>query len=170
MSVRCKFDREKTIEALLYTAHKTSNMYKVLKVLYFADKEHLAKYGRLICGDSYVAMRYGPVPSGAYDLVTSVRDDAACWTGLPKPDEFEVVGHEIVPKRAANLDFLSESDIECLDAAIKKYGHLSFDALKRISHRDAAYKAADENDFIPLEAIVRTLPNSGALLDYLRGN
>jgi uncharacterized phage-associated protein len=170
MSVRCRFDREKAIEALLYIAQETTNVYTVLKVMYFADKAHLEKYGRLICGDSYVAMRYGPVPSGAYDLVKSEREDVGCWTGFAKPDAFTVVGNDIVPKRAAKLDLLSESDRECLDAALKKYGHLPFGALVEISHQDKAYKAADENDFIPLEVIVGNLPNGDALLEYLHGN
>jgi len=31
----------------------------------------------------------------------------------------------------------------------------------------AAYKAADRNDFIPLDAIARTLPDGDLLADYL---
>ncbi len=169
MTIKYRFDAEKAIEVLLYIAEKSPDIYNALKVLYFADREHLAKYGRLICGDSYVAMREGPVPSGAYDLVKYARGDGLCWLNIPIEEAFSVQGYSIVPHRRANLDLLSESDIECLDAAIKGYGHLSFGELKKRSH-DKAYEAADQNDFIPLEAIVKTLPDGELLLDYLQNS
>lgn len=167
MSLRDQFDAEKAIEVLLYVAAKCPDTYTALKVLYFADKAHLAQYGRLICGDIYVAMDHGPVPSGAYDLVKYARGDSFCWANVPVADAFCVQGYAIIPKRAADLEWLSESDIECLDAAIAEYGHLSFLQLRQISHRDPAFKESDHNSLIPLDAIVRSLPNSRALLDYL---
>ena len=169
MSTRYKFNTEKAVEVLLYIVEKSPNIYNALKVLYFADKGHLARYGRLICGDSYVAMRHGPVPSGVYDLVKYVRGDGFWHIDVPVNEAFAVQGHNVIPHRQVNLDFLSESDIECLDAAIEQYAHLSFARLKKLSHDDA-YKAADQNDFIPLTAIVKTLPNSDLLLDYIESN
>src|SRR5260370_34242127 len=43
--------------------------YDILKTIFLADKAHLNKYGRPITFDNYVAMRAGPVPSLAYDLL-----------------------------------------------------------------------------------------------------
>jgi uncharacterized phage-associated protein len=162
---------EKAIEVLLYVAERVPDTYTALKILYFADKDHLAKYGRLISGDSYVAMRLGPVPSGTYDLVKHVRGNGFCWIDMPIPisEVFSVQeDHTIILHRKANCDLLSESDIECLDAAIEKYGHLSFGQLKRISHNDDAWKRSDQNDFIQLETIAKTLPDGDLLVDYLR--
>lgn len=48
MGIVFKFDAEKAVEVLLYIAEKCPDVYKALKVLYFADKDHLAQYGRLI--------------------------------------------------------------------------------------------------------------------------
>jgi uncharacterized phage-associated protein len=163
-----RFNIEKALEVLLYIGARCPNTYNALKVLYFADKLHLAEYGRFICGDSYVAMNNGPVPSGVYDMVKSVRGDGFISTEIPLTDAFAVDGYNILPLRGANLDLLSESEIECLDEAIKRYGHLSFSTLKRLSH-DKAYKAADQNDTISLDAIVSSLPDSDLLSDYLRG-
>ena len=72
-----EFNAEKAIEVILYIAEhiKEPTFHTVSKVLYFADKEHLEKYGRFICGDSYIAMRRGPVPSGVYDLLKLARGD-----------------------------------------------------------------------------------------------
>lgn len=167
MSTRYIFDAEKAIEVLLYVAERCADTYTALKVLYFADKQHLAQYGRPICGDSYVAMRHGPVPSGTYDLIKYVRGDGLCWPDFPVPDAFILDGNSIIPQREPSLELLSESETECLDAAIEEYGHLSFGRLKKLSH-DSAFKASDENDLIPFEAIVKTLPNGDLLLDYLQ--
>ena len=167
MSIKRGFDAEKAVEVLLYIAKRVPDVYNALKVLYFADREHLAKYGRLICSDSYVAMRHGPVPSGVYDLVKYARGDGSCLIDLPLNEAFTVQGYDIVVRREPNLDLLSESELECLDAAVQRYGHLSFSRLKKLSH-DAAFTSADQNDFIPLEAIVKSLPDSDLLLDYIR--
>jgi uncharacterized phage-associated protein len=72
-----EFDIEKGIESVLYIIENGAQptFHHISKVMYFADKEHLEKYGRFICGDSYVAMKHGPVPSGIYDLLKSVRGD-----------------------------------------------------------------------------------------------
>jgi uncharacterized phage-associated protein len=170
MCIKYRFDVEKTIEVILYIADRIPNTYRALKVLYFADREHLDRYGRLICGDSYVAMKLGPVPSGAYDLVKSARGDGWSWP-ISVSDSFTVQDDNktIVPLRKVNLDLLSESDIECLNVSIEKYGHLSISDLIKISH-DSAYNAADPNDYIPLEEIVKSLPSKVELLEYLQDN
>ena len=166
MRLRYRFDAEKALEVLLYVVERVPDTYTALKVLYFADREHLSKYGRLICGDSYAAMSHGPVPSGTYDLIKYVRGDGYFLLDVPAEEAFSVQDYDIIPRRVANLSFLSESDVECLNAAIKKYGHKSFGQLKRLSHDDA-FRSADHNDTIALEAIVKSLPNSGQILEYI---
>ncbi|MEK7221817.1 MAG: Panacea domain-containing protein, partial [Nitrospirota bacterium] len=61
-----RFDPDKAIQAILFVARSITGatFHQISKIIYFADKDHLQKYGRLICGDSYVAMKHGPVPSG----------------------------------------------------------------------------------------------------------
>ena len=167
MGIKYSLDREKAMEVLLYIAARCNDTYHALKVLYFADKDHLGKYGNLICSDTYVALRYGPVPSYVYNLVRCVRGDAPWWWGDFDVSDFGVEGNRIIPRRAANLDMLSHADIECLDAAIDKYGDMPFGELMRISHDDA-YNAADENDDISFESIMQTLPDGDLLLEHLR--
>ncbi|MCH8875591.1 MAG: SocA family protein [Chloroflexi bacterium] len=167
MNERFRFDPEKALEVLLYVSSSCSNMYNALKVLYFADRAHLAEYGRLIWGESYVAMAHGPVPSGAYDMVKSAKPDSLIRFDIDVRDSLLLNGNEIVPLREPNLEWLSESDIEALDHSLAEYGDLSFGELKTISHQDTAFKAADENDFIPFEALVRSLPDGELLLNYL---
>ncbi len=66
------------IQAILYILKKmggTCDIHKCHKILYFADNEHLSKYGRSITGDAYVRMDFGPVPTCIYDLFKAVRGD-----------------------------------------------------------------------------------------------
>jgi len=164
---RPRFEPLKAIEVLLHITKSCPDMYNALKVLYFADKDHLAKYGRLICGDRYVAMSHGPVPSGVYDLIKIARGDWPIATDHPVRDALKVDGYTLVPMRPPKRELLSDSEIQCLDASIEEYGNLPFGRLKAISHTDPAFKAADENDFIPMEALVKSLPDGEALWDYL---
>ena len=168
MSIRVKLDAEKALEVLLYVAERCPDMYNALKVVYFADRAHLAAYGRLICGDSYVAMSHGPVPSGMYDMVKCARGDGiTCWPELRIADSLEVRGNQLVPLRKANRDLLGESDEECLDKAIQTYKRMPFGMLKERSH-DEAYKAADRSDFISLEDLAKSLPDGEELLAHLQ--
>ncbi len=164
------FDIDKSIEALLYIASHTKDLYHILKILYFADKMHLDKYGRFISGDSYSAMRNGPVPSELYDIIKHVRGDGY-YSGFNASikDAFKVEndGKDIIPLRNPELNKLSESEIECLDRSIKENMHLTFNQLKDKSH-DSAFKSADENDFISIEKIAESLDNK-ELMEYLRG-
>ena len=173
MARRHRLDRDKAMQVLLYVVSRVPNMYNALKVIYFADRQHLAQYGRFIYGDSYVAMKHGPVPSTAYDLLNNARGDGewSCDPAIAEHVQEYFRGsdrdHTVTALQPPDLDFLSESDRECLDEAIEKYGHLSFAKLRHISHNDKAFRAADENDWMPPEAIARSLPNADELLEYL---
>ncbi len=170
--MQARFNWKKATEVLLYIAKQVPNMYTALKVLYFADKEHLSRYGRLICGESYVAMKAGPVPSGTYDLVKFCRGDGTCSREARETVSLalEVDGYNLRSLRPANEDLLSESDMECLDFAINKYGRLTYKRLVELSHKEPAYQHSDVNDFIPLEGIIDSLPNSEELKDHLRAS
>ena len=164
-----RFDPEKGLEVLLYVSNriKNKNIYWVLKAPYFADKYHLETAGRPICGDHYIAMRSGPVPSGLYDIVKDVRDKRISPFVEKAGNAFEIAGRRFVPKRDADLDYFSKTDIESLDRAIAEIGHLSFSALQQKSH-GPEYEAADSNDEIPFDAFVKTIPNGELLLKALR--
>ncbi len=164
------FDPEKAVESIAYVADRTPipDIYHVLKILYFADKYHLEKFGRFISGDTHVAMKSGPVPSSAYDIIKDVRGDGSvCVADHAKHVIAVGAEHRINVLRDVQTDLFSNSDIEALDSSIADYGHMTFGQLKNASH-DAAYNAADDNDFIKVENIAATFENGDELIDYLR--
>jgi hypothetical protein len=155
------FDVEKAIEVVLFVAQrlKQPTLHSVSKILYQADRLHVARYGRPITGDRYVAMKHGPVPSGTYDVLKTLRGDAR----MPLPDGAEQAlavenAYSVRAKRPAQADFLSESERSCLLEAISAHGAKSFGELTEDSH-DAAWDAAAENDVIELEHFLLTLDN-----------
>lgn len=52
-----------------HETNKTDNYMRLLKLLYFADRESLKETGRPITGDRFVAMPHGPTLSRLLDLV-----------------------------------------------------------------------------------------------------
>ena len=64
------------IQPVLYILNKAGkplDTHKISKILYFADRQHLAKYGTTISGDTYMKMQYGPVPSTVYDIIKTIQ-------------------------------------------------------------------------------------------------
>ena len=167
------FRPEQALEFVLYVAKRLAHpsFHSISKVLYFADREHLSRYGSLMTGDTYVAMRYGPVPSGVYNLLKAAGGRHEL---LIPPHWFDLVAgsltvegtHRVKPLRDANPEMISAAQHACLDASIKQNGRLSFDKLLKKSH-DKAWHSADENEIIETRAIAKTLPNAKEVLAYL---
>jgi uncharacterized phage-associated protein len=170
MTVRIgTFDPQKAIEAVLVVASKVADptFHRISKLLYFADKLHLGKYGRFICGDDYVAMRHGPVPSRIYDMLKAAASRGESPWAQKTKLAFDVNNYTVKPQRPPDLTRLSASERACLEEAIKTFGGKSFSELTNASH-DAAWRAADENDLITVEDIARTLPNAVEVLEHVR--
>jgi uncharacterized phage-associated protein len=138
---------EKIVELLLYLAHKRpdADQYQAVKFLYLADREHLNRYGRPITFETYFALPFGPVATHALDML---ENDG---TVLRKahidslPFEIEKLGKMTLiraPKRAVNHEVFSKSDLKVFDEILKKYGHMSFDELYKLTHSHFAYKNA----------------------------
>lgn len=174
-----RFDAEKAIEAILYVASKAPipDLYHVGKVLYYADRIHLERYGRQITGDKYTAMKNGPVASGTYDILKTGNEDRALYQSCPCNKDlvkaaFRLLGEQdeyrVVAKRDYDADFFSKSDIKCINEAIELVGRMSFRTLNDFSH-DEVWSSANQNDEISLEVIAKHCKDGDLLVEYLRG-
>jgi hypothetical protein len=155
-----RFDDKKAVEIILYIATRVPepDRLHINKIVYTADRYHLASYGRFTCGDKYRSMDKGAVPSGIYDFLKGNRDTV--------DRSFTREGNRIKPERDANTDLLSESDIECLDRAIRELGSLETQELIEVCH-DQAWHATGRNKMISVEEIAKTLPNGAEIIGYL---
>ena len=98
----------------------TPDIYHVVKMLYFADRAHLLKYD-----DSITLTKYSYFDESIKEEFKVVKDDNGNST-----NKLELLEKKI------DLSYLSETNKECLNAAIAKYGGYSFNELKNESHDD----------------------------------
>lgn len=152
-----QFDKVKTLHALLYVANRVQrkDFHKIFKIIYFADRQHLADWGRPITGDTYIAMEAGPVPSRLYDMLKIVRGDSYMADTENLGKYFQVNSWMYVnPLVDADLDKLSSNEREALDASITQYSSLSYDEIKEKSH-DVAWRSTARDFSIKWEDIAR---------------
>ncbi len=150
--IRFRFDPEKLIAALAYFASRgVSDLdpMKSNKLLYFADKAHLLKYGRPIIGDTYVGMEHGPVPTMSYNVMKDAFSADDPERVSPLLFEYLAVDNSgryprFVAKRAPNMEVLSASDVEILDETVTKYGRYDAIELRNLAHEEPEIRHADE--------------------------
>jgi uncharacterized phage-associated protein len=170
MALRFQFDERKGTEALAYIATKWPNVtvFYASKVLFFAEKQHLNAYGRPIIADTFIAMPNGPVPSTLYDFIKGnlgLSGDPEGFRSAIDTTQHPKIG----AKRAYNETVLSESDIECIDAAIefcrpKGFGHLS-----QLTHQERAWVDAPANSAMDYELFIdENNPHREAILSDAR--
>jgi len=138
----------KSTQALNYLAHKASsgapirklNKMKALKLLFFADRYHLRKYGRPISDCAYFAMKHGPVASEAKHIAEeSARLDSRSRSYarryLRKNDRYHF-------STIAEVDaaVLSKTDREALDFTWEIFGHYTEFRLRDITHHYPEWK------------------------------
>ena len=168
------FSPEVAVDVMLYVSTRLKNptIHEVLKIQYFADKLHLARYGFMPSGDSYIAMEFGPVGTKTYDLIKAARGERTRFIPASfveaTTDHLQVNGADVVVLGKPDLTMLSEAQIECLDEAISEYGNMDFKKRTDISHDDAWDKGrARANKCMFTQDIVGTLKNAGEIREHL---
>ncbi|RPH50057.1 MAG: DUF4065 domain-containing protein [Desulfobacteraceae bacterium] len=175
--VTFRFDEKKALSAILYISQKLierhrvckeakPDMHRISKILYFADRKHLARFGRPIIGDHFVAMKDGPVPSKTYDLMKAIKGESPFCSADKFINYFEVKGFMVHPKKKPDLDDFSESDIECIKESLKENQDLTFGQLKAKSH-DSAYNRASVNNRISFIAMAKAEGINEDMISYI---
>jgi hypothetical protein len=159
--MKFSFSQDKAVAALALIAreHPGFSPLFVSKVLFFAEKWHLNRYGRPIVADTYIAMPRGPVPSTIKDFID------ANWDWVDKPENFDAVvefrrergllrlypaGGDAQP----DLSALSQTDIDCLAEAVAYCKDKTADDLSHITHLDPAWRDAELNREMDYELFI----------------
>ncbi len=139
MKMLLEFDYKKATQAINYLTKKEGGQIdklKLIKLVYFADRYHLRRYGRPMVNDAYFAMPLGPVGS-------SVKDIAEFSTFLDE-SELNYAGsfigrggnaNTVVSIADVDKEVFSKSELEALDFAYSEFGTQSAPSLVNITHR-----------------------------------
>ena len=137
----------KAAQALNYFARQEGgsiNKLKALKLLFFADRYHLRKFGRPVSECEYFAMKHGPVASEAKSIAeecdtlpTKAREYARKYIRKGEDYDFCV---------AADMDtaVLSTSDREALEFAWRNFGRFGKYTLRDITHHYPEWKRHEQ--------------------------
>jgi uncharacterized phage-associated protein len=134
----------KATQALNFMARQSPggriSKLKALKLVFFADRYHLRKFGRPVSECAYYAMTHGPVASEAKavaeddDLLPApARSYARKF--LKKKGDYDYASVADVDKSV-----LSESDFEALTFAWENFGRFSKYQLRDITHHYPEWK------------------------------
>lgn len=160
--------------AVLYVVDKCGEIdyFHLFKILYFANREHYAKYGRSIINDTFCALPKGPVPTFLYDAVKN---------SMPKSGDFKVISDSLYnqdptyyyvlsAKEKPDMDELSKSDIMCLDKSINENIDLDMDSLSKKSHDIAWEEAWSKGSSHPMRnlSMAKAGGANEAMIEYIK--
>lgn len=143
-------DREKSVEALVYIASRLPGVTRFTagKIIYFADRDHLRRYGRPITGDRMIAMDHGPVPSFAYNVLKGEHDQLVNKAIIENTNARHP---EYLADREPDLSYFSKTDLASLDWAIEHCRKLTFGQISDETHQHKAWRDAIENREMAVE-------------------
>lgn len=158
--IRFRFMPDKFANAVAYLALKcpgTTKM-KICKLLFYADKRHLVKYGRPITGDQYYKLPHGPVPTRGLDML---RGNASAAEVALLKKYISMVGNGVFPRRAPDKKIFSKTDLETMDWVCRKYGQLNAATLRRLSHNEPSWTKAKDSGPMDFALFFEGEPGSG---------
>lgn len=168
------YDAERAVQALslIYEVlgEDRINVVKAQKLLYLVEREAFKQGRSPITGDSFVAMKHGPVLSATYDLMKTPED----W---PEPSVEELLWnrhfrrehHDLVRLARADTDCLSENDRALITAVVKEFGGLGEWDLRDLTHTFPEWKGNQQDNTsipIPLKDLLEAVGRSDSLASY----
>lgn len=156
------FNIERIIQSLAFLQHEsdTSSYMKLIKLMFFADRLHLRRYGHLFTYDDYKAMKLGPVGSQTKDVISK----EPFYLNNLTQEERELISRNI--QRVGDYDIkictkatdkLSESGIAALNFSIENFGKFDQFELADLTHDYPEWKKYEEEIIIKKTAKVKDI-------------
>lgn len=167
------FKQDVAIQAILYILQQMGgvcDIHKCHKILYFADNEHLSKYGRSITGDSYIRMDFGPVPTCVYDLFKAVRGDSFFASQVEEIRQhlFHFVNNkDIASTHEPDMDYLSKTDVDMLNKYIAQLKDKDFNTVSDASH-GYAWSNTPQNGEISVRDRLTEMGDSDEYIQFIK--
>lgn len=173
VNVACafRFDYRKAAEATACLLRREKNrqmhFYRLLKLLYVADRESIREIGRPIVGGGYVVTDRGPMHSAMLELIEGSDAESPHWLTMFRRERYEI---EMI--RDAGSGNLSKHEIETLNRVAIQYQDKDDFEVREITRgfQEVASDSAVRGpaDRIPLEEIVNAVGRDQDLDAILR--
>ena len=164
-----RLDHTKQLEVLLYVASRVGCISRIHTIIYFANRYHLERYGRFVINDFAVIRNDEIVLLILHNMIDGLVKKFHHYQEITESLNYHVRqsgARMLTPKRMANLDYLSESDIECLNETIGKIKSMSPNDLILFSHDDL-FMASYPNKVITLHKMIDHSFNADKLREYI---
>lgn len=107
---------------------------KLIKLMYLADRESMARFDVPMTDDRPVSMPHGPVLSSTLNLIKGTsRSDA--WSHWISPLENHEVRLACEIETLDDLDELSKADLSVMESVWQQFGHMSKYQLRDYTHK-----------------------------------
>ena len=154
----------------------------LFKIMYFAQREHLATYGLPLVDESFAAHKNGPVPEYTYRALRTIEGKSPHFSNMrwvmSNINITEQNGHPVFSLKSGvqyDPEELSVSNMEILDKMIRQCKDIPAFALSDMSHEDDAYRRAwerfeqtGESAFMPMVEIAAAGGASEAMQQVIR--
>lgn len=138
MKYSLEFDYKKAVQAINFFAKKEGgriDKIRAIKLIYFADRFHLRKYGRPVVNDTYWAMPYGPVGSTLKDIAEMSHFLAEEELRYASEYVKQGDGFSLVSEKDIDDEVFSDSDLEALEFSHDNFGDKKTFNLVDITHK-----------------------------------
>lgn len=136
------FNQDKTTQLVALFLWKSGGRFimpylKMIKLMYFVEKEGLLRYGYSITGDKPVSMPNGPVLSGTYNLICN-GDFYESWKKLIKGEAdycISLNSNGITDENYKDkFDLLNEVEFQLVDEIYEKYKEFDRWEIRNLTH------------------------------------
>lgn len=141
---------------------------KLLKLLYLAERNAMAKWGCSMSGDKFISMPHGPELSQTYDLISNHYNTSSLWQQwLLNEEDYEIALNESVS--LDTLDELSRSELKILDDVFTEFGRMDKFEIVDYTHNNCSewIESNGSSLLIKPESILRAIGKSNEQITQL---
>lgn len=159
------YSEEKITEMAAYLLNKEGGSMpyiKLLKLLYLAEREAMARWGESMSGDNFVSMPHGPVLSQTYDLI---KGGSGIWASRIKDE----ANHIVSLRELFDFQETSPAILKILDETYFKYGRMGWREIVKFTHDNCPEWRDPQGSSYPItpKAILIAMGKTGSDLEKL---
>ncbi len=144
--INMHFDEKTTTQLAAYFLMKNGgkmSYLKLIKLLYFTDREYIKQTGSSITKDTYFSMKNGPVLSNVLDLIHTEPEPnhLSYWNSIISDSNS---AYELKIVNEPDFEALSPAAMEIADKIYEDFGKLTRWKVRDISHELPEYSKLDE--------------------------